>query len=153
MASLKVGDKVPDFYLIDQNGQKILFSDLYTKKNIVLYFYPKDDTPGCTAQACEFRDSYEKFIDLGAEVVGISSDSENSHNSFRSKYALPFILASDNNGSIRKTFGVPSTFFLIPGRVTYIIDKKGIILHIFNSQFNSKQHIPIALEVLNNLNV
>lgn len=151
MAGLKIGDKAPDFELTDKSGKTIKFSDLYANKHVVLYFYPKDDTPGCTAQACEFRDSYEEFIELGAEVVGISSDDENSHSSFKSKFGLPFILTSDKGGAIRKAFGVPSTFFILPGRVTYIIDKNGIIQHIFNSQFKSTQHIPVALEVLKKL--
>jgi len=151
MAGLKIGDKAPDFELTDKSGKTIKLSDLYKDKNVVLYFYPKDNTPGCTAQACEFRDSYQDFIELGAEVIGVSSDSDKSHESFKSKFGLPFILISDKGGAIRKAYGVPATFFILPGRVTFIIDKKGIIQHIFNSQFKSTQHIPVALDVLKKL--
>lgn len=150
MASLKVGDKIPDFKLEDSNGNIVSIQDIYKEKQVVIYFYPKDDTPGCTAQACEFRDSYEQFTDLGAEVIGISSDSGTSHENFKSKHKLPFLLISDKNGEIRKAFGVPSTFFLLPGRVTYIVDKQGIIKHIFNSQFKATSHIQVALDAIKN---
>jgi len=113
-----------------------------------LFFYPKDDTPGCTAEACSFRDSYEVFQEAGAEVVGVSSDSEASHRRFASKYKLPFILLSDLGGVVRKFYGVPSTFGLIPGRVTYVIDKEGIVRNIFSSQFTPEQHIVEAIRAL-----
>ena len=151
LVKIKIGDKAPDFTLLSQNGEKVTFSDLIGKKNIVLYFYPKDKSKGCTRQACEFRDKYEVFTDLGAEVIGISSDDIKSHESFADEYNLPFILLSDVKNKIRKLFGVNKTFGLISGRVTYVIDKKGIVRHIFSSQFQPKKHIKEALEALKKL--
>ncbi len=148
---IKIGDKAPDFTLLSQTGESVTLSDLIGKKNIVLYFYPKDKSKGCTRQACEFRDKYEVFTDLGAEVIGISSDDIKSHESFADEYNLPFILLSDENNKVRKLFGVKSTFGVISGRVTYVIDKKGIIRHIFSSQFQPKKHIKEALEALKKL--
>jgi peroxiredoxin Q/BCP len=145
---IEVGDKVPDFTLLSQTGESVTLFDLIGKKNIVLYFYPKDKSKGCTRQACEFRDKYEVFTDLGAEVIGISSDDIKSHESFADEYNLPFILLSDEKNKVRKLFGVKSTFGIIAGRVTYIIDKKGIVRHIFSSQFQPKKHIKEALDAL-----
>ena len=148
---LKVGDKAPDFTLFSQTGENVTLSQIIGKKNIVLYFYPKDESKGCTRQACEFRDKYEVFTDLGAEVIGLSSDDIKSHESFAKKYNLPFILLSDNENKVRKLYGVKSTFGVIPGRVTFVIDKKGIIKNIFSSQFNFKKHIDESLETLKQL--
>jgi peroxiredoxin Q/BCP len=149
---VKVGDKAPDFTLLSQTGESITLSDLIGKKNIVLYFYPKDESKGCTRQACAFRDKYELFTDLGAEVIGISSDDVKSHESFADKYNLPFILLSDEKKKVRKLYGVKSTFGVIPGRITYIIDKKGIVRHIFSSQFKPKKHIEEAIAALKKIN-
>jgi peroxiredoxin Q/BCP len=149
--TLQVGDQAPDFTLPNQNGETITLSSFRGDKTVVLYFYPKDDTPGCTVESCTFRDSYEDFKDMGAEVIGISSDSPESHQKFAQKHNLPFTLVSDNNSSVRKTYGVPSTLGLLPGRVTYVIDKEGIIRHIFNSQFNPKAHVDEAVKVLKSL--
>lgn len=143
-----VGDRVPDFTLPDQNGQPVRLSDLLGERAVVLYFYPKDDTPGCTAEACSFRDSYTVFKDAGAEVVGISSDSAESHQQFAAKYHLPFVLLSDADGALRKRFGVPTSFGLFPGRVTYILDKDGIVRHIFSSQIQVEKHVTEALKTL-----
>jgi len=148
---IKEGDKAPDFSLPTQEGKEISLSHFKGKKNIVLYFYPKDNTPGCTAEACSFRDNYEVFKEAGAEVIGISSDSAESHEKFAGKFSLPFILLSDKGGKVRKEFGVPSTFGLLPGRVTYIIDKKGIVQKVFSSQFNATAHVDEALKVLKTL--
>ncbi|MBA2677712.1 MAG: peroxiredoxin [Ktedonobacteraceae bacterium] len=145
---VKVGDTAPDFTLPSQTGNTVSLRDLISKKNVVLYFYPKDNTPGCTTEACSFRDSYEVFKDAGAEVIGISSDSAQSHQQFATKNRLPFVLLSDENGAIRKLYGVPSTLGLLPGRVTYIIDKEGIIRNIFSSQFTPEKHIEEALKTL-----
>ena len=120
-------------------------------KPLVIYFYPKDNTPGCTAQACSFRDQYEDFKDLGAEVIGISSDSVSSHQQFTRQFKLPFILLSDSDKKIRKLFGVPTGMFgLIPGRVTYVTDKNGVVQMIFDSMLATK-HIPKALEAIKKL--
>jgi len=145
-------DKAPDFELADQHGNSVRLSDLTGTKNIVLYFYPKDDTPGCTIEALAFRDNYEVFTEQEAMVIGISSDSEDSHKNFCAKYDLPFTLLSDQGGKVRKLYGVPETLGLYPGRVTYIIDKQGIIRHIFDSQLNPQQHIDEALKILKTMN-
>ncbi|WP_309614727.1 peroxiredoxin [Flavobacterium sp.] len=145
--ALKIGDKIPSFTSIDSKGDSFEIKS-YIGKPLVIYFYPKDDTPGCTIQACTFRDKYEDFKALGAEVIGISSDSLQSHQKFASRYKLPFILLSDFDKKIRSQFGVPNDFLgLIPGRATYVADKNGIIQLIFDST-SSKIHIEKALEIL-----
>ena len=149
--AVKVGDKAPDFMLPSQIGDNVTLSEYFGKKNIVLYFYPKDETRGCTREACEFRDQYDVFTDLGAEVIGVSAQNVESHKSFATHYGLPFILLSDEKNEVRKLYGVPSSMGIIPGRVTYIIDKKGVVRHIFNSQFQPEKHIGEALKVLKEL--
>ena len=145
--ALKIGDKIPSFTSIDSKGNSFDIKE-YIGKPLVIYFYPKDDTPGCTIQACTFRDKYEDFKALGAEVIGISSDSLKSHQKFASRYKLPFILLSDFDKKIRTQFGVPNDFLgLIPGRATYVIDKKGVVQLIFDST-SAKIHIEKALEIL-----
>jgi thioredoxin-dependent peroxiredoxin len=148
---VKVGDKAPDFTLPSNTGENVTLSSYFGKKNVVLYFYPKDESRGCTKEACTFRDSYEVFKDLGAEVLGVSSQSVESHEAFANKYMLPFPLLSDKDGKVRELYGVPSTLGLIPGRVTYIIDKQGIVRHVFSSQFQAEKHIEEALNVLKRL--
>ncbi len=148
---VQIGDTAPDFTLPSQSGEPVSLKDFIGKKSVVLYFYPKDDTPGCTAEACAFRDSYEVFTDAGAEVIGVSDDSPTSHQKFATKYKLPFTLVSDTGKQLRKLYGVPATLGLLPGRVTYVIDKSGIVRHIFNSQFNFKGHIEEALNTLREL--
>ena len=148
---LKIGDSIPSFKAKDTNGDDFDCQNLVGHKPLVIYFYPKDNTPGCTTQACSFRDQYEDFKDLGAEVIGISSDSVESHQKFSKQYKLPFILLSDPDKKIRKLFGVPSGMFgLLPGRVTYVTDKKGKIIMVFDSMMASK-HIPKALEAVKKL--
>ena len=145
--ALIIGDKIPSFTSIDSKGNSFDIKE-YIGKPLVIYFYPKDDTPGCTIQACTFRDKYEDFKALGAEVIGISSDSLKSHQKFASRYKLPFILLSDFDKKIRIQFGVPNDFLgLIPGRTTYVIDKKGVVQLIFDST-SAKIHIEKALEIL-----
>lgn len=148
MAAIKVGDRVPVFSLPSQTGTTVNISDLLGKKSLVIYFYPKDDTPGCTAESCAFRDSYEVFTDAGAEVIGISADSPQSHQQFAQKYNLPFTLLSDSDNRVRKLFGVPATLFVLPGRVTYIIDKEGIVRHIFDSMLDFKAHVTESLNTI-----
>ena len=126
-------------------------SEFLGKKNVVLYFYPKDETPGCTREACSFRDSYEELTNLGAEVLGVSAQSVESHKSFATHHGLPFILLSDEGNKVRKLYGVPSSLGLLPGRVTYIIDKKGIVRHIFNSQTQTQRHVEEAKNELKKL--
>jgi peroxiredoxin Q/BCP len=118
---------------------------------VVLYFYPKDETPGCTAEACTFRDSYEAFKEAGAEVVGVSSDSVTSHEGFATKHKLPFILLADEGGKVRKEYGVKATLAILPGRVTYVIDGQGVVRHIFSSQTGVQRHVHEALDALNEI--
>lgn len=148
--SLKIGDKLPSFSAKDTNGNIFNSQDYIGKQPLVIYFYPKDDTPGCTAQACSFRDNYQEFKDLGAEVIGISSDTVTSHLKFKSKFNLPFILLSDNDKKLRKLFGVQNNLFIIPGRETFVIDKQGMVIMVFNSM-SSEIHITKALKVLKKL--
>jgi len=146
---LQIGDKIPEFKLLDQHGNEFDSNEVIGKKNCVIYFYPKDETKVCTAQACSFRDNYEDFLSLGADVIGISSDNQKSHEKFAKNHNLPFKLLSDPKKQVRKLFGVPKDMFgLIPGRYTYIINKEGNILQIFNSAFNAHQHIEEALKTL-----
>jgi peroxiredoxin Q/BCP len=146
--TVKVGDKAPDFTLPSQMGDNVTLSEFLGKKNIVLYFYPKDETIGCTKEACAFRDNYEELTKLGAEVLGISGQSVESHKSFASHYGLPFILLADEGNKVRELYGVPSSMGILPGRVTYIIDKKGVVRHIFNSQTQTRRHVEEAKETL-----
>jgi peroxiredoxin Q/BCP len=149
---IQIGDKCPDFQLPDATGKMIQISEFIGKKKLVIYFYPKDDTPGCTKEACSFRDSYEDFKNFDCEVIGISSDDEQKHAAFASRHKLPFILLSDKDKVARKLFGVPGNLFgLIPGRVTYIIGLDGIVKGIYNSQTNPLGHIEKALELIKSM--
>ncbi|QGA69207.1 peroxiredoxin [Sulfolobus sp. E11-6] len=143
---VKVGDKAPLFDGISDNGEKISLSDFIGKHNIVLYFYPKDDTPGCTREACAFRDNWDLLKDYDVVVIGVSSDDIESHKRFKEKYKLPFILISDPDKKIRELYGAKG--FILPARVTFVIDKKGIIRHIYNSQTNPANHVNEALKAL-----
>lgn len=146
--ALEIGDQVPQFIATDSNGAAFDSTTVIGKKPLVLYFYPKDNTPGCTAQACSFRDQYQDFSDLGAEVIGVSGDGLVSHQKFTKQYKLPFLLLSDSNKKLRKLFGVPTSLFgMLPGRVTYVIDRKGKIQYFFNSML-AGQHLPKALAAL-----
>jgi peroxiredoxin Q/BCP len=147
-----VGDKAPDFTLTTQDGGTVSLHDFLGKKSVVFYFYPKDNTGGCTAEACAFRDSYEVFKNAGAEVIGISSDSQASHQGFASKHSLPFILVSDPKGVTRKLYGATGGLGIIPGRVTYVIDKQGIVRHIFSSMTAFDKHIAEALKTIEAIN-
>lgn len=151
MASIQVGDTAPDFTKTTQNGDSITLSQFRGEKTVVLYFYPKDETPGCTAEACTFRDSFEDFVDAGAVVIGVSQDSAESHRKFAEHHRLPFLLVSDGDKSLQKAYGVPKTLGLLPGRVTYVIDREGVVRHVFNSQLNAKKHVQEALGVVKRL--
>lgn len=152
MKKIEKGDKIPEFKLKDQNGKWFNINSILGNKNLVIYFYPKDDTPGCTKQACSFRDQYEDFKEINAEVIGISGQSVESHKNFAEKHNLSFTLLSDENNEVRRKFGVPSDLFgLIPGRVTYVINKEGKVVYIFNSQSKVNQHVNNALSILKEL--
>jgi thioredoxin-dependent peroxiredoxin len=146
-----VGDQAPDFTLPSQSGEQVRLSDRLGEQVVVLYFYPKDNTPGCTAEACAFRDSHEVFSEAGAEVIGVSSDSADRHAAFAGRYELPFTLLSDAGGRVRKSYGVPSVLGVLPGRVTYVIDRQGTVRHVFNSMTNIGQHVGDALTVVQRL--
>jgi peroxiredoxin Q/BCP len=148
---VNVGDKAPDFTLPSQTGDNVTLSQFFAKKNVVLYFYPKDESPGCTREACSFRDSYELFTDLGAEVIGVSADSVESHKAFAERHNLPFTLLSDVDNKVRKLYGVASTLGIIPGRVTFIIDKQGVVRHVFSSQLQAEKHVDEAVKILKEL--
>ncbi|MBW4560889.1 MAG: peroxiredoxin [Mojavia pulchra JT2-VF2] len=148
---VKVGDTAPDFTLPAQNGSTVSLKDFRGKQAVVLYFYPKDDTPGCTAQSCAFRDQYEVFKTAGAEVIGVSGDSNESHQRFAAKYNLPFTLLSDKGNQVRKLYGATTAFGLVPGRVTYIIDQQGVVQYVFDSMFNFQGHVEEALKTLQQL--
>ena len=145
---LNIGDKVPDLNLKNENGEEFSFREM--DKAFVIYFYPKDFTHGCTKEACGFRDSYDDFRDLGAEVIGISSDSQESHSKFKAKHQLPFLLLSDPDKKARKAFGVKSSLLgLLPGRETFVFNKERELIYKFNS-INSERHIEEALSALRN---
>jgi peroxiredoxin Q/BCP len=137
-----VGDVAPDFMLRSRSGEEVSLGHFVGKRRaILLFFYPKDDTPGCTKEACSFRDGHEQFEMLEAEVIGISSDSVKSHERFVEEHGLPFVLLSDEGGEVRKLYGVPNTLGLFPGRVTYVIDEEGVVRHIFSSQLGVTGHV------------
>jgi peroxiredoxin Q/BCP len=151
MASIHVGDRAPDFTLPSQTGAQVSLAEFRGNKAVVLFFYPKDGTVVCTKEACAFRDAYEDFVQAGAVVIGVSSDSAESHQTFASGHQLPFVLLADTDGSLRGSFGVPKTWGLMPGRVTYIIDKEGVVRHIFSSQFAADRHVSEALIIVRQL--
>lgn len=148
MPKLKIGDAIPAFSAKDQ-ARTVFSSEQLSGKIAVIYFYPKDDTPGCTAEACSFRDHFESFTDAGVIVIGISADTPDQHRAFAEKYNLPFTLLSDVGNTIRKAFGVPKSMMgLLPGRVTYVIDQQGVVQHIFSSQLNPTQHVTESLQII-----
>jgi thioredoxin-dependent peroxiredoxin len=143
-----VGSVAPDFTLPSQSGEIVSLGDFLGTRPVVLFFYPKDNTLGCTKEVCAFRDSFEELGRLDAEVIGISSDSVESHKGFAEKHKLPFTLLSNQGSRVRRLYGVPSTFGLFPGRVTYVIDKEGVVRHIFSSQLGVERHVEEAIQAL-----
>ncbi len=146
---LKTLDDAPLFESITDAGEKFSLSDFRGKSNVVLYFYPKDFTMGCTKEACSFRDNWDRVTALGATVIGISADDPETHAKFKKEHSLQFTLVSDQNNGIRKLYGVEGRF--IPSRITFVIDKRGKIRSIFNSQLNVTKHIENALESLDGI--
>jgi peroxiredoxin Q/BCP len=152
MKKTEVGSVVPQFTLPDQDGNLFSVNSVIGKKTLVIYFYPKDDSPGCTKEACSFRDSFEVFNEADAMIIGISGQSVESHKKFAEKYRLSFTLLSDEGDKVRKLFGVPVNFLgLVPGRVTYIVDKSGKVIYIFDSQVQATKHVDEALRILKEL--
>ena len=155
MSTLQIGDHAPDFTLPTQKtGETFHLRDILGTSVLVLYFYPKDDTPGCTSEACSFRDNYEVFQEAGAEVIGISTDSTDSHQQFATKYSLPFVLLSDEKGTVQNLYGVPALEYqglTFASRVTFVIDKKGIVRSIFAELPSATQHVTDALKIIQEL--
>lgn len=149
--ALNIGDKIPSFEGVNDQGESFSSDDLLGKKPFVIYFYPKNFTPGCTKEACDFRDHYEDFKDLGAEVIGVSADSVSSHKRFKNKHQLPFVFLSDKNGKLRKKFQVASLFFgMLSGRETFVVDQQGILQMRFNS-INASKHMQKAIQTIKNM--
>lgn len=149
--SVLVGDIAPAFNLTDQNGDEFYLKDIIGKERVIIYFYPKDETPGCVAEACGFRDNFQEFENLNSRIIGISKDNVRSHAKFAKNHNLPYVLLSDPNKVVVKLYGVESSLLgLLPGRKTFVIDKKGIVTHIFDYQFKAKQHVADALKALSN---
>jgi peroxiredoxin Q/BCP len=147
VAKLTPGQTAPEFTLPDQDGNPVSLADLRGRW-VVVYFYPADNTPGCTAESCSFRDSHEDFVDAGAVVIGISADSVESHQRFAAKHRLPFTLLADEDGAVRSAWGVGRTLGILPGRVTYVLDPEGTVRKVFSSQFRPTRHIDEALGVI-----
>ena len=146
-----VGSVAPEFRLRSQSGEEVALADFRGKKSVVLFFYPKDNTPGCTAEACGFRDEYESFSEAGAEVIGISSDSTESHAGFAKRFKLPMTLLSDPQGHTAARYGVKATFGILKGRVTFVIDRDGVVKHVFDSQLRATKHVSEAMEIVKSL--
>jgi peroxiredoxin Q/BCP len=151
MANLQPGTAAPDFELPDAAGTLVRLSQYRGTHAVVVYFYPKDFTEVCTRQACTFRDNFSTFEDLGAVVLGISDDPSESHSGFAEKYRLPFKLLADEGGRVRKLYGVKKKLGFLPGRVTFVIDRGGIVRHVYSALTESKEHVQEALAALNKL--
>lgn len=149
--SLQIGDPIPAFSLQADNGDTITQAELLGQGPFVVYFYPFDNTPGCTAEACTFRDQYEAFTDLGASVYGVSGDSIEKHVNFKERYRLPFTLLSDPGRQITKAFGVKKRIGILPGRVTFVFDSAGILRHRFKSDTNMERHVTESLAAIKRL--
>jgi thioredoxin-dependent peroxiredoxin len=145
---IEIGSKAPDFSLPDQHGKRVNLSDYLGRSKLVVYFYPKDESYGCTKEACSFRDNYEVFKEAGAMVIGISSDDIATHQAFAANHKLPFMLLSDKDKSVAEKYGVGKSLGVLPGRVTFVIDRQGIVRMIFSSQLNFEKHITEAIETL-----
>jgi len=151
MKSIKVGDSAPDFMLTASDGRRVSLADFKGRQALVVFFYPKDNTPICTREACAFRDAYEDFVEAGAVVIGVSGDSDVAHRSFAKTQRLPYLLVADVDGSLRHAFGVPKTLGILPGRVTYVIDRDGVVRQVFQAQFSGRKHVEEALRTLRDL--
>jgi peroxiredoxin Q/BCP len=145
---IDIDSKAPEFSLPDQNGRRVNLNDFLGKANLVVYFYPKDESYGCTKEACSFRDSYEVFKEAGAEVIWSSSDNISSHQAFAANHKLPFILLSDKKNILAEKYGVGKSLGVLPGRVTFVINKQGTIRMIFSSQINFQKHVDEAIMAL-----
>ncbi|MEW4526235.1 peroxiredoxin [Maioricimonas sp. JC845] len=150
MPTLRPGNDAPDFRAASQTGEAVHLSD-FRGRTVVLFFYPRDESPICTKEACAFRDAYEEFVRAGAVVIGVSGDSVDSHQTFARQHQLPFVLISDPNGEIRSDYGIRKTFGLLPGRATFVIDSEGTIRHVFSGQFVAQRHVEEAMGMVQRL--
>ncbi len=148
---MQPGDQVPDLMVTTETGERHALSALRRGQAAVLFFYPKDDTPLCTKEACSFRDAFEDFVEAGAVVLGVSADTPDSHRAFQRRHVLPYTLLSDEDGALRKAFAVPRVLGLLDGRVTYVIDREGVVRHVFNARFAAERHVTEALAVVRKL--
>lgn len=151
MSKVQVGDHAPEFTWSTHTGEQVRLSDFRNEKVVVLFFYPKDGSAICTKEACAFRDAYDQFAEAGAVVVGVSGDSAERHSAFATRHSLPFHLVSDTDGSLRRAFGVPKTFGLLPGRVTYVIDRDGIVRLVFSAAMTASRHVSEAIKAVGEL--
>ncbi len=147
----KVGERAPDFTLPNADGEAVRLGELLARKVVVLYFYPKDETAGCTVEACAFRDAYEDFTAAGAEVVGVSRDDTASHTRFAAHHKLPFTLLSDAGGTVHALYGVQSHLGFLRDRVTFVIDRSGIVRKVFTSMIDMRGHVQSSLPVVRGL--
>lgn len=147
----RVGERAPDFTLPRAGGTPFRLSDAVRRGAVVLYFYPKDETMGCVAEACAFRDEYDVFTEAGAEVVGVSADSSESHRQFAEHHRLPFVLLTDADGAVRKLYGVGKALGILDGRMTYVIDSRGVVRHVFSSRLQPTRHVAEALAIVRGL--
>jgi peroxiredoxin Q/BCP len=151
MKALQVGDPAPSVTLPTPDGRTVSLRDIYSEGIVVLFFYPKDNTHICTQEACAFRDAYEDFVAAGATVIGVSGDSDDSHRAFADTHRLPYMLVADTDGALRRAFCVPKTLGLFPGRLTYVIDRLGIVRSVFNAPLQSRKHVDQALRTVREL--
>ena len=150
-STIRVGDHAPDFALDTADGHTVRLSDYRGKKSVVLFFYPKDETPGCTVEACTFRDSYQAFVDEGAEVIGVSADDGASHARFADRHHLPMLLLSDPTGQVRAQYGVRRALGIFPDRITFLIDRDGVVRHITSGRLSFRRHAHESLARLREL--
>jgi peroxiredoxin Q/BCP len=151
MKSIQVGDTAPEITFNVYDGRRVSLSD-FRGQVVVLFFYPADNTVICTREACSFRDAFHDFRQAGAIVVGVSGDSQSTHAQFAARKQLPYLIVSDEDGALRRAFGVQKRFGVLPGRVTYVIDRDGVVRDVFKSQILAKRHVDNALHIVRALN-
>ena len=152
MNAIHAGDRAPEFTVTAADGREVSLAKFRGKHTVVIFFYPRDNTSICTQEACAFRDAFEDFVQAGAVVIGVSSDSNETHQSFAAARHLPYLMIADVDGALRRMFGVPNSLLILPGRVTYVIDRDGIVRHVFNALLQGKQHTQEALRIVRELN-
>jgi thioredoxin-dependent peroxiredoxin len=152
MRSIQAGDNAPEVAFTVRDGRQVSLSD-FRGQVVVFFFYPADNTFFCTREACSFRDAFPDFQQAGAVVIGVSGDSESSHEQFAASKRLPYLLVSDANGSLRRAFGVRKRYGVLPSRVTYVIDRAGVVRDVFQSQFLAKRHVDNALRIVRNIDL